>query len=117
MKTFSMVLAVVVMAFLGVKACFLEDYFPLCPSIDTVFASGYSEANFDLVVKGMTREEVVNLLGRPFTIQKYSDRKIRYDFSHDGACAWLGCDFAWLGRSVFFEDGVVVGIEKEVFFD
>lgn len=117
MKPLTIALAVVVIAFFVVKVCFLEDYFPLCPSIDTVFTREYSEANFDLVVKGMTREEVENLLGKPFAIQKYSARNIRYDYSHDGACAWLGCDFAWLGRSVFFLDGVVVGIEKEVFLD
>ena len=51
----------------GLGAAHAELYFPPDPAIDTVFAPGSSEAQFNIVTTGMTRAEVVRLLGQPLT--------------------------------------------------
>lgn len=79
----------------GFGAAHAELYFPPDPAIDTVFAPGYSDAQFDVVTTGMTRAEVVRLLGQPLetfpvTQAWYPFLKVGavegWAFSHDGAC-------------------------------
>jgi hypothetical protein len=95
----------------GFGAAHAELYFPLDPAIDTVFAPGYTEEQFDVVTTGMTKAEVVRLVGQPLDTFRVTQAwhpflKVGavegWAFSHDGACKWG--DFAWLGRYVYFND-------------
>jgi hypothetical protein len=107
-----------------------ELYFPLYPAIDTEFAAGYQEAHFDLLEPGMTRGKVVALIGAPlqtFEVRKEWHPFLRpgavqgWSYSDDGACAWAGvrwCDFAWLGRYVYFDQyGRITEVDQVVHHD
>lgn len=91
---------------------FVEVYFPPYPAVDTRFAPGYSEAAFQRLEVGMTRDEVLDRIGRP--LNSLADPY--WVYSEDGACAlW---DFAWLVRGVQFDErGRVVGLTAFVAYD
>ena len=102
-----------------------ERYFPPWPDVDTRFAPGYSEAGFDALAAGMTRDEVVARLGPPlrrFPVRQTSYQSARpstvegWSYSGDGACSWG--DFAWLGREVYFDNaGRLTETIKQVYPD
>jgi hypothetical protein len=99
-------------AYLGLGGC--ESYCVLWPSIDTVYAPGFTNAAFERVKVGMSKEEVRNLIGRPLDTHPYSSRHPAYhergdevwNYTRDGACTWS--DWAWLSREVIFRNGRVV---------
>ena len=87
----------------------------LHPDIDTQFTSGYSEANFKRIQKDMTKNEVVQLLGDPYSIQKIEDDLEQWEFTSDGASKQG--DFAWKGRVVIFKNNRVVETNSSWRFD
>jgi outer membrane protein assembly factor BamE (lipoprotein component of BamABCDE complex) len=90
-----------------------ESYFFLYPSIDTRFAPGYSEGGFERVKVGMTKAEVLSLLGPPFdpgTVGQSS-----WHYTQDGKCFWA--DWAWLDRTVVFRDERVVEKIARIYYD
>lgn len=89
-----------------VSSGYLEGYFPLYPHIDTQFADRFSEANWRRVSTGMTKDEVLRLLGQPLSDTNASTSI--WSFSRDAKCTWG--DFAWQSKVVVFSpDGVVTG--------
>jgi hypothetical protein len=98
-----------------------EQYFVFYPSIDTRFASGYSEVGFRQIQTGMSKAQVESLVGEPlFRVNTALGPKTHWgyplpdatdeiwQYSDDGACSWG--DYAWLGRYVYFSsDGIVTG--------
>lgn len=103
-------------------------YFPY-PSIDTRYAPGYSERNFRKVVRGMTKEEVLELLGPPlgncmlqpqFMINVRSpsmaNKYALWEYTCDNAFPLA--DFAWLSRRVEFgRYGRVTNTSSRIYYD
>lgn len=85
-----------------------ESYLSIYPSIDTVYAPGYTEAAFDALKSGMTAEEVRAALGEPLwkvsaeTCHHLAEGgAVGWCYTSDGSCSFA--DFAWLGRYVYFD--------------
>ncbi len=95
--------------------CQLEAYCVLFPSIDTVYAEGYSEEGFAQLRHGMAADEVRQLVGEPLGVTSREDGSEEWSYSHDGRC-WFG-DFAWLDRSLVLREGQVRSIEKRIYYD
>lgn len=89
-----------------------EGYFLLYPAIDTRFAAGYSEANFRKVQPGMSKDEVLALLGPPLNDVSHQG----WSYSEDGAFPFW--DFAWLARGVNFDsEGRVIERTEMIAYD
>lgn len=89
-----------------------EGYFILYPAIDTRFAPGYSEANFRKVQPGMSKDEVLQLLGQPFNDVAHQ----AWIYSEDGAFPFW--DFAWLARGINFDsEGRVIERSEHIFYN
>jgi len=99
----------------GYFYCHLEAYCVFWPSIDTVYSKGFSEKAFSQVSPGMSKADVLQLLGEPLGIDEHHDRDETWWYSNDGRC-WFG-DFAWLGRSVTFTNSVVMLTERKIYYD
>lgn len=93
----------------------LEAYCYFWPSIDTTFATGYTEQSFKRVVTGMPATEVESLLGQPLLMTTNKNGSVEWAYSNDGKC-WWG-DFAWLNRAIVFSNGTVVSIERDIRYD
>ena len=91
-----------------------ESYCYIYPSIDTRYTGGFSERAFARIQIGMTRDEVSNLLGAPFGGVSGEAEK-QWNYTQDGKCQWA--DWAWLGRTVVFENNRVVGKVARVWYD
>jgi hypothetical protein len=106
-----------------------ESYFVLYPSIDTEYAPDYTEEKFDEIQIGMSKDEVINMLGEPFIEDSTKnldgvDLGFRYpdgtteiwSYTGDGAC-WFA-DLAWLGRWVYFDkNGKVTAKNKSIHYN
>lgn len=91
-----------------------ESYCYVYPSIDTRYASGFSERKFAEIRAGMSMDEVTTLLGEP--CHKGLGRNfVRWSYSQDGGCFWA--DWAWLGREIVFKDGRVVERISRIYYD
>lgn len=89
-----------------------EGYFYLYPAIDTRYAPQYSEAQFQTIQVGMTKEEVLARLGP--SLNKMEDQGWMY--SEDNAFRYW--DFAWLVRAVNFDsEGRVIEVNASVNYD
>ena len=75
---------------------FTEGYFFPYPAIDTKFAPQYSEAQFEQIRLGMTKEEILTRLGPPLN----NPDDPSWVYSEDNAFPFW--DFAWLVRSIQF---------------
>src|SRR5262245_35323160 len=82
-----------------------ESYCFFYPTIDTQFASGYSEAAFSQITTGLTVQAVQQKLGPPLYIQQYSSGDLWF-YTLDAKCTWG--DWAWLCRQLEIRDGKVV---------
>jgi outer membrane protein assembly factor BamE (lipoprotein component of BamABCDE complex) len=103
--------------FLALVGRYCEAYCALYPSIDTRYAPGYNEEAFDSILAGGTRDHVRGLLGEPLEIQTEwvpNGTEIWW-YTFDGKCTWA--DWAWLVRTVTFENGRVVAMEKRIAYD
>ena len=91
---------------------FLEGYFFPYPAIDTQFAPQYSEAQFEQIKPGMTKEEILTRLGPPLN----NPDDPAWIYSNDGAFPFW--DFAWLVRNVQFnEEGRVIYTKAFIAYD
>ena len=103
--------------------CGFEGRSVLWPSIDTVYAPGYSEGAFRTIRAGMTRRQVDAIMCKPLFVHRMAGvgytlpdaGYMRYSYTRDGRCPWG--DFAWLGREVRFQDGVVVEVFSDLYYD
>lgn len=114
-----------VIGFLFVSFWGCESYCWWCPTIDTQFASQYSEKAFNTITPGMSQTSVLTLLGEP--LFKGSIPQGRYPhlneetaqswhYTSDGKCSWS--DWAWLGRYVYFDtNGSVTEAIKVIHYD
>jgi hypothetical protein len=79
-----------------------EQVFLFNPQIDTVYATGYTDARFLQVEPGMTRAAVTRLIGQPLDSSaagsQADEEEYKLHYSRDGACSWG--DFAWKDASI-----------------
>lgn len=118
MKKIGIIIAVgtfLVLAEVGFWWCHSESYCFFCPSIDTMFAKGFTEESFDRIENGQTAAAVTEMLGQPIAMVTNRDGTIRLLYTEDGKCRFG--DFAWLGRSVLISNGVVAATESQTYFD
>lgn len=92
-----------------------ESYNYIWPSIDTVYAAGFSERAFSQVTTGMQASAVLQLLGPPLDKQLRTNDEETWYYSRDGRCSWG--DFAWLARTITLREGRVISVEKRVYYD
>jgi len=99
----------------GLYTCFgFESYCYVYPSIDTRYASGFSEHKFAQVHAGMSMGEVITLLGEPYH-KGFGRNYVQWSYTQDGKCSWA--DWAWLGREIVFKDGRVVERISRIYYD
>ena len=81
-----------------VPASVEEVVLPFLAGYDTVYASGYSEQGFDAVKVGMSRAEVLAILGLPirieatsegFVVEKWQDAAAAPDHPVEGIDGWI----------------------------
>ncbi len=101
-----------------------ESYFPLYPTLDTQLPPGFSERNFELITPGITKADVIKLLGEPDIKYASSPRMkatleapSRWIYGNDGGCRGL-CDMAWIMYEINFnsEDKVITK-KRTIFHD
>jgi hypothetical protein len=100
-----------------------EAYCFFWPGIDTRYASDYSERSFGRVEVGMTKDQVVELLGAPVRAHGFWRSHPAYkesgdevwSYTGDGAAPWG--DWAWLSREVIFRGNRVVQRVKWTYYD
>ena len=95
--------------------CHIEAYCFFCPSIDTVYAPGYSEEDFNRIQVNMTMDEVSNIMCAPLINYTYPNGKIHVSYTEDGKCKFG--DFAWFGRSIWVSNGIVVNVDSRIYYD
>src|SRR5687768_11771756 len=83
-------------------------------SIDTMYAPGFSDAAFSQISNGMTMPAVQQKMGTPLSIQTVGNKQIWF-YTLDGKCFWG--DWAWIGRKVKFQDGIVIEVIKDVYYN
>ncbi|MBD1900958.1 hypothetical protein NDI44_04605 [Trichocoleus sp. DQ-A3] len=111
---------IVLLVYFYPKIAATENYFPLYPGIDTIYPPKFSVHKFNSISVGMSRKEVLELLGEPsYKGENYfytKDTNYGIDLEHDGyrvddtrwgygiddGCrGW--CDFAWVTYSILFD--------------
>ena len=92
----------------------LEAYCFFYPSIDTIYAAGFSEKEFALIKHGMSQSDVEARLGIPLGVQ-ISNQGDLWSYTRDGKCRWG--DWAWLCRQIRFKDGKVTEVIKAVVYN
>lgn len=95
--------------------CHLEAYCFFWPSIDTVYANGYSEDTFSQLKVGMAMQEVDQIMCQPLGTRTNRDGIVDVAYTRDGRCGFG--DFAWFGRSITVSNGWVVGITSRIYYD
>ena len=101
----------------------MESYCWWNPWIDTYCAPGFTEKAFNSITNGMTKAQIIILLGEPFgkiPADGYpyykKDTVESWYYTGDGKCDWS--DWAWLGRYVCYdENGNVTETSKVVHND
>jgi hypothetical protein len=111
---------------------FTENYFPLFPGIDTIYPPRFSVDKFNRISIGMSRKEVLELLGEPSFKGSYPPSlNLPKEYSHtednslwgygidDGCRGW--CDFAWIVYHIYFDsessNAKVMQTRREIFSD
>ena len=108
------VIAIVTAVLAAYLAIGTESYCVIYPSIDTRYAAGFSERKFAEIRVGMTKEEVLRILGAPMH-GMHSGTSGKWSYTQDGKCFWA--DWAWLGREIVFVDNRVVEKVSRVYND
>lgn len=80
-----------------------EQTFILNPYIDTVFAKDFTWEKFENVKTGMTKEEVINVIGQPLTkrVMDYPDPNECWQYSSDSKLYPIA-DFSWFSVQVCY---------------
>ena len=124
--------AAVLWSLLPIGGCFLiatfflghgEGYCFLWPGIDTKYAPNYNERSFGRVEVGMTKDQVLALLGPPLDTHGFYRSHPAYkasgdevwSYTSDGAAPWG--DWAWLSREVIFRGDSVVQRVNWTYYD
>jgi hypothetical protein len=115
------VVLIVLLIYFYPKIAYTEDYLPLYPGIDTIYPLQFSVDKFNRLSRGMSRKEVLELLGEPsskggnpydtkdknYGIQPEDEENwvdTNWGYGIDGGCrGW--CDFAWIVYYVNFDSG------------
>jgi hypothetical protein len=102
-----------------------EGYCVAWPGIGTRFASGFSHLGFARIEAGMTKDQVIRLIGEPlasgysrpapWAASQWRPGDLTWTYSIDSSAR--GGDWAWLSREVVFRDGVVVQKVKWTYYD
>lgn len=103
-----------------------ERHYDPDPYIDTVFTDSFSWDSFNRVKIGMSREEVLKLLGEPFRKNAPGVRQIAHgtyrgtkeecwEYSHDGKMEWG--DKSWYSAMICFYGEKVSGTETHEYGD
>jgi hypothetical protein len=95
----------------------MESYFPLAPGLGTDFAPGYTEAGFDQIEIGDSKERVLELIGAPLERCDMGRSKERFwCYSTDKRYGVF--DLAWLYRAVTFDaEGRVTRLYRDIYYD
>ena len=107
--------AVGLTAFMAVGFCHTESYCFFWPTIDTVYADGYSEKAFCKLRVGMSMSEVNQIMCPPLGSGRDRDGVVRVGYTRDGGAPFG--DFAWFGRSLYVKNGKVIRIVKTTYHD
>lgn len=92
-----------------------EGYCYFWPKIDTTYATGYSEAQFDKIKVGMTWDNANRLMCSPLGIETNRDGQMRIFYTSDGNASFG--DFAWFGRGLEVSNGVIARVVKTMYHD
>jgi hypothetical protein len=92
-----------------------EGYCYFWPKIDTRYADGYSEAEFDKLKEGMTWDEANRIMCPPLGIDTRPNHQIRVFYTLDGHAPFG--DFAWFGRELEISNGVITKVVKTMYYD
>lgn len=123
---------IVLLIYFYPKIACTEDYFPLYPGIDTIYTPQFSVHKFNRISVGMSRKEVIGLLGEPSFKGSYPPSlNLPKGYSHtednslwgygldDGCRGW--CDFAWVAYFIEFDsessNAKVIQTRREIFSD
>ena len=103
----------------------LEGYCIAWPGIGTHFSRSYSHLGFARIQTGMTKDDVLAVLGPPLSSgtgrpapsgwPQWRTGDLTWTYSRDSSAR--GGDWAWLSREVVFRDGVVVQKLKWTYHD
>jgi hypothetical protein len=123
--------SIVLLVYFYPKIAATEDYFPLFPGIDTIYPPQFSVHKFNRISVGMSRKEVLGLLGEPSFKGSYPPLNLPKGYSHtednslwgygldDGCRGW--CDFAWVAYFIEFDsessNAKVMQTRREIFSD
>jgi len=122
---------IVLLVYFYPKIAATENYFPLYPGIDTIYPPQFSVENFNHISVGLSRKEVLKLLGEPsfrggvpidipkkYSYMKQVEDNLTWGYGLDGGCrGW--CDLAWVAYFIEFDgessNAKVVATRREVF--
>ncbi len=92
-----------------------EGYCYFWPKIDTRYADGYSETEFDKLKEAMTWDEANKIICPPLGIETNRSNQIRVFYTSDGNAPFG--DFAWFGRGLEISNGVITKVVKTMYYD
>ena len=92
-----------------------EGYCYFWPSIDTKYAEGYSEKEFEQIAVGMARTEAEAIMCQPLGVGTNKSGLVQISYTCDGAAPFG--DFAWFGRGLEISNGVVTRVVKRMYMD
>lgn len=103
----------------------VEGYNVFSPYIDTEFGENYTPKDFDKITMDFTKNEVLEIVGKPLFISEDSLRnEIEYVYTNDAYLTrktnrnYLIRDFAWYRSRVYFDStGKVIRIDKGWSYD
>ncbi|GAA3611957.1 hypothetical protein Q4Q39_04710 [Flavivirga amylovorans] len=88
----------------------MEGYNIFDPYIDTEFAENYTPNKFDSITMGLTKEEVINTIGKPlFIFTDTITNRTEFHYTNDGFLRRKSNreydinDFAWYRSNVYFD--------------
>ncbi len=115
-KTIGIAFGVVLGLFiLLIMSGYPEGYCVFWPKIDTRYAPGYSETEFEKIRGGMTWDEVNRIMCPPLEIATNRNGMIHLSYTSDGNAPFG--DFAWFGRGLEISNGIVTGVVKTMYGD
>lgn len=80
-----------------------SNHFIFDPYIDTIFSEGFSEEKFHQVNSGMSKDEVLALLGEPLSRDYWGNNPKCWQYSTDGK-VWPYADFSYYLFQICFND-------------